>query len=374
MLNILVNALSVTNQSGAYVLGGHLAQLIPRLEGLGRFYLVCRKEQHFLSTGLASRVHVVQAPEETADWAHRAWWEYRNLASISNTHRAGAYFTPSGIAAAGLPVPQVVFCQNPWALVADARRPLDALKAWLQRRAYRSAMRNADVMIFNSAYMQQAYRINAGALEKRGVIAYQAIDEETHDRARRMVSCVRRASQLLCVSVMGPHKNIEILIRALAILRREGREDLHLVLAGSWPDSAYRKKIEQLIRRHRLDLHVKIMGFLDRDELDRHYAESALFCLISRCESFGIPAIEAQVFGTPVVGASRCAVPEICGDGGLYVDPDDVDGAVKAIRGLLDDKAEWRRRSHASRVNAGRFRWQSCSTPLVDLFAEMAGA
>ena len=98
------------------------------------------------------------------------------------------------------------------------------------------------------------------------------------------------------------------------------------------------------------------------------YAESQVFCLMSRCESFGIPAIEAQLFGTPVVCSTACAVPEICGEGGLFCDPDDIDGIAEALNSLLEDSDVWRARSELALRNADRFHWQACSKPLVELF------
>jgi glycosyltransferase involved in cell wall biosynthesis len=109
-----------------------------------------------------------------------------------------------------------------------------------------------------------------------------------------------------------------------------------------------------------------------RARLDQLYAESRVFCLMSRCESFGIPAVEAQLFGTPVVTATAGAIPEICGAGGVYRDPDDVAGVAAALQTLLDDDAEWRRLSAAARGNAARFAWSRCSRPLAKLIADLA--
>ena len=93
---------------------------------------------------------------------------------------------------------------------------------------------------------------------------------------------------------------------------------------------------------------------------------------MSRCESFGIPAIEAQLFGTPVVCSTACAVPEICGEGGLFCEPDDIPGIAEALESLLSDANAWNDASEQARRNADRFRWQTCSQPLVKLFRELA--
>ena len=262
-------------------------------------------------------------------------------------------------------------CAGGWATgsTGNSRRRRDALKAWLQRRAYRRAMRAAAVMAFNSRYMQEAYRANAGFAEKRGLVVPQAADEATRERAAAGQRHSRSPNLILGVSVMAPHKNIEALARDYAEVRARRAEARH-VLAGSWPDAAYERKIRALIEELGLREAVEFAGFVSRAQLDGLYAAARVFCLMSRCESFGIPAIEAQLFGTPVVSSSVCAIPEICGEGGFFRDPDDVAGIAAALRTLIEDEAEWRKRSDLARSNAARFAWSRCSQPLVDLFAE----
>ena len=144
------------------------------------------------------------------------------------------------------------------------------------------------------------------------------------------------------------------------------------MLAGAWPDSAYERNIRRLVAALGLGAAVEFAGFVSRARLERLYAESRVFCLMSRCESFGIPAVEAQLFGTPVVSSTVCAIPEICGRGGVFCDPDDVPGVAAALRLLLQDAAEWARLSAAARVNAERFAWSRCSRSLVECLVEVA--
>ena len=373
MAKLLVNALSATNPSGLHVLRGHVGQLADALKGRVRIVVLARADMESLRAALGERVDWEFAPAATRSWLFRAAWERLHLARILGKHGAGIHFTPSGIAAHLPPgVRQIVFCQNTWALVPAARRRRDAFKAWLQRRAYRRAMRVADVLVFNSRYMQAAYRANAGREEKRGLVVYQAADDATRARAAAAADVPRRAGQILCVSVMGPHKNAETLVRALREVRAACPE-AHLVFAGSWPDPAYERKIRRLVADLGVAGAVEFAGFVDRARLDRLYAESRAFCLMSRCESFGIPAIEAHLFGTPVVSSTVCAIPEIVGAGGWFRGPDDVAGVAAALRTLLADEAEWRRLSAAARANAARFSWAECSRPLVDLVAEWTG-
>jgi glycosyltransferase involved in cell wall biosynthesis len=292
-------------------------------------------------------------------------------------HQFGAdvVFTPAGTATPGLRVPQVVFAQNPWSLVSGiVRTPPQRLKAGLQRRAYREAMKTARVMVFNSRYMRRAYRENAGRRERESVIVYQGIDEKTRraaESARNVIS--RKRFQMLCVSAMAPHKNAETLVEAAALVRDRHRVPATVVFVGAWPDAAYAARIRALVQRRGLGGRVTFAGHVSKAELHRRYAESRVFCLLSRCESFGIPAVEAQAFGTPVVGGRCCAVPEVCGKGGVYPPPGDAAAAARCLAELLTDDDRWRRLSDAARRNANRFRWSDCSRPLVEIFNTIGG-
>ena len=141
-----------------------------------------------------------------------------------------------------------------------------------------------------------------------------------------------------------------------------------LKLVGPWPVPQYEAQIRALISRLNLDRHVEITGCVSREVLHQSYAEATVFCLLSRCESFGIPALEAQIFGTPAVLSEGCAMPEVCGDGATSVPADDPQRAADALVDVFE-KSTWRRElSQAALENSARFRWSECSTPLRRMF------
>jgi glycosyltransferase involved in cell wall biosynthesis len=235
-------------------------------------------------------------------------------------------------------------------------------------------MGTAAMMIFNSEYMRTVYRENAGFSEKASEVVYQGIDETTFQAAESFVSSKKKNPyDILSVSVMAPHKGLETLIRAVGRLVNFFGLSVRLSLVGPWPDGRYAKKVADLILSLRLSDHIVITGFVSNERLRQYYAESRVFCLMSRCESFGIPAVEAQAFGTPVVSSNCCAIPEVCGAGGLYPDPDDVEGVASALHRLLTETKEWERVSSAAVANSARFHWDICSRPLMSMFEVVSG-
>ena len=205
--------------------------------------------------------------------------------------------------------------------------------------------------------------------KKASEIVYQAIDEETHEAAERYrKSAQKKPAQILSVSAMAPHKGVETLVRAVHLLRKFHEINANLVLIGAWPDQSYEKKIRTLVKELGLEQEVAFKGHVSQEELYRHYAESKIFCLMSWCESFGIPAVEAQAFGIPVISSNCCAIPEVCGDGGVYPDPGDFKTVADQLARLLTDDNAWTQLSEAAIQNADKYRWDFCSQPLMRMF------
>ena len=367
-MRVLFNALSVTNLSGRHVLLGHLSKLAEWTCGQHEYVVLYHKANRDICRNLGANVEWVECPEYTSHWVMRLLWERFVLPVRLSKLNIDMYFTPAGTAAHGLRIPQIVFAQNPWCLVDGLKRSvLEKIKAFLQKREYRRAMRDATMMVFNSEYMRQAYRKNACSKEKVSKVVYQAIDDMTRSAAFSMCNTEKRANQVLSVSVMAPHKGIETLVKAIGMTRKLYGIPVKLVLVGGWPDSKYELQIRSLIIELNLGSVVELKGHVSEHDLYRYYAESKLFCLMSRCESFGIPAIEAQAFGIPVVSSNCCAVPEVCGKGGVYLSPDDVNGVASQIAQLLEDDKTWSDLSGAAIENAEKYRWETCSKPLMKM-------
>jgi len=375
-VRVLINALSVTNLSGRHVLLGHLAKLSEWTVGNHEYVVLYHRSNRDICRDLGPNVKWIECPSYTSRWIRRSLWELARLPALIARLKIDFMFMLSGMAVDSCPVPQVSFAQNPWCLVPGVQRTQgEKFKAALQRREYRKAMEKAAIVIFNSEYMSRAYRANAGFVEKRAVVVYQGIDEATFTAAAEMRDKVERNPfQVVSVSAMAPHKGVETAVEAIRLVREKHGVPATLKLIGEWPDRAYERSIRRQVRDSGLENIVSFLGHVRRQELHRAYAESQVFCLMSRCESFGIPGVEAQVFGTPVVSSNCCAIPEVCGKGGVYLQPDDTEAVALALHRLLTNGEEWAELSRAAVVNASRFRWELCSRPLLKMFEVVRGA
>ncbi|MCA8992773.1 MAG: glycosyltransferase [Planctomycetaceae bacterium] len=367
-MRVLVNALSLGWLSGKHVLFGHLRQLAKWSAGKHEFLLLHRADTSINELSDLPNVSGIVAPGSAAHWTTRMAWEFFSLPRLMTQQGVDTYFTPTGTILPRSPVPQVTLAQNPWCMMPGLQRGAsEKFKAWLQRRAYRKAFRSADLMVYNSQHMRDLYQsISPGLHERNQLVAYQGIDDETHDLAAQS-QVPRIDHRILAVSVMAHWKGAEVVVAAVAGMKKRG-VDAELKLVGPWADMQYRSRVEAEIAAQGVSDRVEIAGQVTREELHQHYASARVFCLMSRCESFGIPAVEAQAFGTPVVGSSVCAMPEIGGEGGHFVSPDNVSGVADALQKLLTDSEHWIDMSQRAKTNAAKYRWDECSRPLMKIF------
>jgi glycosyltransferase involved in cell wall biosynthesis len=160
---------------------------------------------------------------------------------------------------------------------------------------------------------------------------------------------------LLSVSAALPHKNLDRLLRAFALVAQE-RPDLRLVIVGH----AGRLQEQLAALANALGQHerVRFTGWIDQPELEGLYALAAAFAYPSLMEGFGLPVLEAMRRGVPVACSNASAMPEIAGDAALFFDPHDDAAVAAALRRIVDDHAvaaELRRRG---RERAVHYSWQ----------------
>lgn len=140
---------------------------------------------------------------------------------------------------------------------------------------------------------------------------------------------------VLFVGLLKPHKNVQALLRAFALLPISVREPHQLVIAGGF-DSCY--TVLRLLSE-RLSLHDQVVftGHVTDDELRALYAGAKAFVLPSLNEGYGLPVLEAMASGVPVVVSNISSLPEVAGDAGILVNPRDHQSIAKALERLLGD-------------------------------------
>jgi len=365
-MRIAINALPISNFSGKRVLKGHLTNLAEHAAGRHEFLVLHTRQQADLQLALGSHVHWIECAGVGDHWLARSAFEALRLRSVLKKLRIDRLISTSGALTPNAGVPQWVLAQNPWCFFPQFHfGHVDRLKARLQRIGYRAAQGRAEAMFYLSDFMARKYAENAGRAPRFGATTYVGVDDSVFAAADDCLAFEQRRLEILAVSVMTPHKSIEDLVDAVGRLHQRGLQT-QLALVGPWSDRSYRESIVGRVKALGIAQSVEITDAVSDAELMMHYRRARVFCLLSRCESFGIPAVEAQAFGTPSVVADVCAPPEVAGPGGIVVPPSDSAAAADALHRLLTDGQAWRAASRAALANVERFRWQRVSQPMLD--------
>ncbi|BAZ82416.1 glycosyltransferase [Sphaerospermopsis kisseleviana CS-549] len=368
-MNIVIDALPINHMSGRHVISGHLRMLAKYHGDRHQFFVLHHHNNRDLCCDLGSSFHWIECPNFGENWPARLWWQFTQLESLLTQLKAQLIISTSGALVPGTKLPQVVIAQNPWCYVREFHYTIgDRLKAWLQRQGYKQAQKKAQAMFYLSEYVARLYENDAGVKPQAGKILYVGIDEETYQVAQsQYLTFEQRPLEILTVSAMTPHKAIEDVVKVFSRLH-ELNTRVHLTLVGPWSTDDYRSKIETLIQALNLSNFVTITGKVSVSQLREHYRRARAFCLLSRSESFGIPAVEAQAFGTPTIVADVCAPPEVAGPGGIVIDPQQIREQIPLIQSLLTDRETWSCYSTMALENTERFRWQKVSKPLISYF------
>ena len=176
---------------------------------------------------------------------------------------------------------------------------------------------------------------------------HNAIDERflAPANAERM-DLVRQRYQLdhpfvLYVGNIKPHKNIERLIDAFGRARSQCPDDLKLVIIGD--EISKYPALRQSVHKHKLDKHVRFLGFQPMETLAAFYRLARAFVFPSLYEGFGLPPLEAMACGAPVVTSNVSSLPEVAGGAALLVDPYDADAIAERHRAGGDGRNAARR-------------------------------
>lgn len=168
---------------------------------------------------------------------------------------------------------------------------------------------------------------------------------------------------ILMIANLTPNKNVTRVVEALAELRRRGR-DIDFVHIGA----DLRGELARATAAHGMQDHVRALGKVDDDTLLATARDCLCVVVPSLYEGFGMPAIEAQALGVPLVCSNRSALPEVASDAALMFDPDDTAALVACIERVGDDPALRAQMRRKGLDNVRRFSWERTAALTLDAF------
>jgi glycosyltransferase involved in cell wall biosynthesis len=169
------------------------------------------------------------------------------------------------------------------------------------------------------------------------------------------------------------YKNLATLIAAYSRLRRSDTTRARLLLAGAARDQLPPDVCTALEASGYAD-EILLLGSVPAEDLVALYNAAALFVFPSLIEGFGLPPLEAMACGTPVVCANTTALPEVVGDAGVLVDPQDVDQLAGAMARVLADRALQADLGRRGLARATQFSWEATARATRDVYRQVVAS
>lgn len=172
---------------------------------------------------------------------------------------------------------------------------------------------------------------------------------------------------ILFVGNVKPHKNLKRALAAFLKLIESGYNGDFCIVGNragfiNGADSVLEEAEQNQILREK----VIFTGFIQDELLDHYYDSADLLLFPSLYEGFGLPPIEAMMFGCPVVSSNSASMPEVCGDAAVYFDPYDVDEMYDSMREVLKNDSLRMKMIEKGLKRINMFSWASSNEIILN--------
>jgi len=165
------------------------------------------------------------------------------------------------------------------------------------------------------------------------------------------------AGYILHFSTQDPRENTEAVLAAFEKAKNQIERNIKLLIIG----------IEE--KKKRKDVIYK--GYLDERELVRIYQAALAYVDPSFYEGFALQILEAIACGVPVVASRRSSIPELVGDAGILIDPEDAEAIAHAMTRILMDDNLWREIRQKGLERAKLFSWEKTARQTLSAYEEI---
>jgi glycosyltransferase involved in cell wall biosynthesis len=166
-------------------------------------------------------------------------------------------------------------------------------------------------------------------------------------------------------AITYPHKNHLVLVEAFARVVRSHPKTT-LVLTGA--KGSMETRIAAEVKGLGIEERVRRLGYVPVDDLEALYHEAVAMCFPSRFEGFGAPVLEAMSRECPVIAADATALPEVVGESGLLISPDNAEGWAQEMIDLLEQPDVRDRLGKLGLDRAREFTWTHAADILEDSY------
>jgi spore coat protein SA len=242
------------------------------------------------------------------------------------------------------------------------------------------AVHEADLIICNSYYVRSGVVDRFPDAGTKTKLVYSGVDVDQFAPLAADQGWLRNGGdqgelKVLYAGRLTREKGVHLLIEAMKeVFRRDSRVKLELVGSYWWGSNQSTPYIEELKAMARdAGRRVMFRGYVRSDLMPAVYRSADIFIAPSVWqEPFGKVVVEAMACGVPVMASNRGGIPEILGDAGILLDPEDLPKLSASICSLLADASSRRRLGEMGRMRAVQeFNWNRIAPQVDQLLCEI---
>lgn len=175
----------------------------------------------------------------------------------------------------------------------------------------------------------------------------------------------------LALSTLEPRKNIPHLIRSfITMITQNNIDDLGLVLVGSkgWDYNSIFEEYENAAEKKE---KIIFTGRIPDEDLASVYSQADAFFYMSFYEGFGLPPLEAMQCAVPTVVSNTSSLPEVVGDAGFLIDPNNSHVLIETMHQLYTDKELRKEYAQKALERSKNFSWEKTAEQHIEIYKQI---
>jgi glycosyltransferase involved in cell wall biosynthesis len=282
-------------------------------------------------------IPIVLSPQARHPWLWYYWFEFA-IPKALKKYKADIFFSPESYASLKPPVKQVITFHDLSLLHYPGQTK--ASHAKYAARYFPRFAKKANRIITVSAYTKNDIANTMGINPDIIDVAYNGANTvysplETAEKETVLKKYSEGRSYFLYVGALHPRKNIANLLKAFDRFRLSATENYQLLLTGrkAWMTA----DIDTVYSNMKYKDDVRFLGYRPVEELRELYGAATALVYVSFFEGFGIPILEAMQCGVPVITSDVSSMPEVAGEAGYLVDPENIQQISDGMKAISEN-------------------------------------
>lgn len=334
----------------------------------------------FYGAGWSKSVHLQAPPaiknflpwfRKHVPWSYeiRQWIQSHRFKATANSGRFDLYHEPNNVP---LPFdgPLVLTVHDLSWIRYPQMHPVERVKA--MDKYFESGLRRATRVLTDSNFVKNelldVFGLRAETIHPIGLGVESNFKPRTQAETRRVLKDLDllHGQYLLAVGTLEPRKNLQVALEAFLKLPKLLRQRYPLVLVGmkGWHTSPLEARLAPLLSSG----EVRQLGYVTREDLALVMAGACALVYPSVYEGFGLPPLEAMACAVPVIASNVSSIPEVVGDTGILLDPDDVQGLADAMIKMLEAPDYRMSLSDRALQRSQLYSWDRCACETIDVY------